>query len=104
MVRSQSPRAATSRRAARRNRKGVDVFEGEDDRIRARQGRRRMSKVPISRIDSSTEKAGNLNHFAAAFMGQSQMRASGPPLPLARVLPSGANVRDSTRVFGPVGV
>src|SRR4051794_32423086 len=37
-------------------------------------------------------------------IGHSHPSDSGPPLPLARVLPSGANASDSSRFFGPVRV
>src|SRR5262245_16649197 len=43
-------------------------------------------------------------HLGGFGIGQSQTSDSGPPLPLARVLPSGENASDSSRFFGPVSV
>src|SRR5262245_3390366 len=43
-------------------------------------------------------------YFAGPPIGHSQTSDSGPPLPLARVLPSGEKASDSSRFFGPVSV
>src|SRR5438132_12833923 len=43
-------------------------------------------------------------YFGELVIGQSQISDSGPPLPLARVLPSGEKANDSSRFFGPVSV
>src|SRR5438094_2962384 len=43
-------------------------------------------------------------YFGELVIGQSQISDSGPPLPLARVLPSGEKANDSSRFFGPVNV
>src|SRR5947207_15487572 len=43
-------------------------------------------------------------YLADGAIGHSQISASGPPLPLASVLPSGENASDSSRFCGPVKV
>jgi hypothetical protein len=54
--------------------------------------------------DSVIPGGGRVLHFDELVIGQSQINDSGPPLPLAKILPSGEKANDSNRFFGPVNV
>src|SRR5881409_1095126 len=54
--------------------------------------------------DRAKQAVASRAYFDELVMGQSQISDSGPPLPLARVLPSGEKANDSSRFFGPVNV
>src|SRR5437588_6226797 len=66
------------------------------------------SRAAVVSDERRLEAADKWIHRDARFgdlgIGQSQTNDSGPPLPLARVLPSGEKAKDSSRFLGPVSV